>query len=355
MRRCCRECFAHPWLRELVEEKSSRRGRCDYCRARNVPLIEVYELCDAFQNMVARYTRHDESLDTLMYLVQGEYEPFSERLYGDEGADAVELMNDILMTGWDDDDGEPPIDAGDYYSARGGDYHETQAERWAEFSHYVKENPDMAPPLSEIFGEDIARAEAELPVGTIVYRARKGFKENENGVREPYSGDAIGAPPAAKAGEMRASRKGEVVFYCADDTATAVAELRPATGHIVTVGRFRTVRAVRIVDLTKRIDINPFTEESLAWFEEFADLLAAFAEQLSTPLERDDDTCDYVPCQKIADAIRAEHFVGIRYPSAMRPDGTNIVLFDPAAVELVDSRMVRVSNVVIEYEDHVRQ
>jgi RES domain-containing protein len=335
-----------------VDEHSTRRGRCGYCRARSVPVIEVHELCDAFQNMVARYTRRDESLDTLMYLVQGDYEPFSERLYGDEGADAVELMNDILITGWDDDDGEPPIDAGDYYSTRGGDYHETQAERWAEFSHYVKENPDMAPPLNEIFGEDVVRAEAVLGAGTLLWRSRKGFSENPDGQREAYTGDAIGPPPAHRTGEMRASKKGEVVFYCADGESTAIAELRPATGHIVSVGRFRTVRDVRIVDLTKRIDINPFTEESLAWFEEFADLLAAFAEQLSRPLERDDDTSDYVPCQKIADAIRAEHFAGIRYPSAMHPDGTNIVLFDPSAVELVDSRMVRVSNVVVEYQEH---
>ena len=209
-----------------------------------------------------------------------------------------------------------------YYSTRENSYDETQSERWLEFSDRAKSGDATAvEPLAEIFGEDIAHFEATLAQGTILHRVRLGFSENANGEREAYQGVEIGPPPAEKTTDMRASKAEEVVFYGADDETTAVAEVRPAVGYIVSVAQFEIARDVRVVDLTKQPELNPFEDESLGWFEEFYEMVETFGEQLATPLERADDKRDYIPCQRIVAAIRTTaSYDGIRYPSAMRPD-----------------------------------
>jgi hypothetical protein len=69
---------------------------------------------------------------------------------------------------------------------------------------------------------------------------------------------------------------------------------------------------------------NPFTDDAVSYWVEFAGLLAAFAEQLSKPLRSRDDPTDYIPSQKLADLIQTARVHGIRYPSAMVPSGTNV-------------------------------
>jgi hypothetical protein len=102
--------------------------------------------------MMSRYRRDDSSSDTLIYLVQDAYDVFSERLFGDEGDRAVLLMDDILLTGYDDDDGDFLVRAAAYYSDRPSELHDTQAERWMDFTDRVRDHPEESPPLTEIFG-----------------------------------------------------------------------------------------------------------------------------------------------------------------------------------------------------------
>lgn len=52
---------------------------------------------------------------------------------------------------------------------------------------------------------------------------------------ESYQGVDIADPPATKASAGRANRKGQVVLYCADQEETAIAEVRPARGNVVSL------------------------------------------------------------------------------------------------------------------------
>jgi hypothetical protein len=307
--------------------------------------------------VASAYHEDDDSTDRLIDLVQMEWDVFSERLFGDVGKRAILLFNDLLATGWEKDEGEPLASGEDYCSSRPSPYHDTPAETWLEFTERVKADPEEAADLPEAFSEDVARAEATLPEGAVLWRVRPGFTVREwDGYRLPYSSMAdAGPPPINKTKNMRASREGEVVFYGADDEATAIAELRPATGYVLTVARFRVKRPLCLVDLAEGPrPINPFTEELLGWYGEFYELLDALAGQLAKPLERDDDQSDYLPCQKLAGEIRDSGFYdGIRYPSAMHPAGTNVVVFSRAldGLEFLDSRLVRVSAVGVACEE----
>lgn len=141
------------------------------------------------------------------------------------------------------------------------------------------------------------------------------------------------------------------MLYCTDQEATAVAEVRPARGFYVSVATMTLNREAGILDLMQPLKINPFLTDTLKWDVEIQALLASFAEEMSRPLERDDDQTHYVPCQRLADYIREAHYDGIRYPSALNPDGTNVVLFDPTVADVSGSKLVTITEIKVTYED----
>jgi hypothetical protein len=257
-----------------------------------------------------------------------------------------------METGWDDDSGEPRVGAHELYHCRSSLwYHSTMTEAWDEFCEKVKENPEREPVLPALLEEDLARMEVALPSETRLYRARIGFPIAREGGVQPYRGLDIGAPPVEKAKPGRANSKGEAVLYVADQEATAVAEVRPWRGLLVSVAEITTVRDVHIVDLSKPPPpSNPFIDEAPEYEREFEDLLLAFGEELGRPLRRADDPRDYLPCQKLVHRIRECGFYdGIRYPSAMAPAGTSVVIFDPDLVRIGQSKLIEVLDMGLSY------
>jgi hypothetical protein len=105
------------------------------------------------------------------------------------------------------------------------------------------------------------------------------------------------------------------------------------------------------LDLTKELPgVNPFVRENVGWHIEIRELLGRLGEEMSRPLERADDRTAYIPCQRLAEYIRENRYDGIRYPSALNPDGSSIVFFDPAVAEVGEAKLVRVTEVSFEYE-----
>ena len=133
-----------------------------------------------------------------------------------------------------------------------------------------------------------------------------------------------------------------------------MAEVRPSRGEYVSVAEGHASRDLQILDLaTEPKWPNPFTDETVSYWVEFAELLAAFAEQLSMPLRSRDDPTDYIPSQKLAQLIEGAGVDGIRYPSAMAPGGTNVVLFSPSVVDVGTSRLVEIVDIQVKYSDAV--
>jgi len=349
---CCPNCFDHKFIKQRIAELSAETGECPLCEAENVPLVEASELGGYFHNLFSMYVVADsfESGEFLISLIQGHWQVFNEDVL-DEDRQA-ELLEDIANADWDDDDGEDPIDAHELYQPLGGEFHTTHRDRWEQFCSDVRDNPDEALPFEEFLAEDFAQLSATLPVGTRLYRARPGFNSGEYGERQPYQGDEIGAPPTEKAKAGRVNLDRQRVLYCADEEATAIAEVRPPRGFYVSVTSVTLNREVRILDLAQRSpEINPFITETLRWDVEIESLLNAFAKEMSLPLERDDNPAHYRPCQRLANYIREARYDGIRYPSALHPDGTNVVFFDPGVATIGESKLVRITETTLRYED----
>ena len=182
----------------------------------------------------------------------------------------------------------------------------------------------------------------ELPAGTGLWRAQLGhdWRPHYEGDRHvgdlpaQYSPDRM-KPLQDRATEGRANPKGIPVLYLSTRKKTAMSEVRPWLGSLVSCAHFSTTRDLTIVDFSVRHGSGfmlYFSEPDAPKREEavWTQIDRAF----SKPTTTGDDTADYVPTQVIAELFKNEGYDGIAYKSAFGKKGYNIVLFDPADAEL---------------------
>lgn len=168
------------------------------------------------------------------------------------------------------------------------------------------------------------------------FRARIGFHKRglEIDTRQlayvPHSGSLLLAPPPPIASAGRINRAGVSFLYVASTAATAIAEIRPHPGHLVSTGQVQQIAPCVIADFS-RIDPNDYFLSD-AELDEFV-FLRSIERDLSTPVvpeERD----HYLLSQLIADVLREMDFQGVAYRSSVA-DGTNYCFFVPSLFEYV--------------------
>lgn len=148
---CCPRCFVDRWLKEHIRSNSTENGDCDYCNARDVPLIPIAKLAPRFEAMMSLY--HELNADTilpledplkvgnpLLTLVQEDWDVFSERLI--EAGMADTLLEELANFNWDDDSGEPQFSTTDLYTHRVSWSHDTLEDILENVIHQLGEDPD---------------------------------------------------------------------------------------------------------------------------------------------------------------------------------------------------------------------
>lgn len=196
----------------------------------------------------------------------------------------------------------------------------------------------------------------DIPAKSCFYRAQVAHADDphpEIGETSPAPAESCRMTPLPdRAMEGRVNPKGVPCLYMASDTHTAMAEVRPWVGSLVSVGVFQTVHALKIVDCANETDpgrmyINhePSVEKraQAVW----NDIARAFRE----PVTRDDDVADYAATQVIAEVFRKEGFDGVGYGSAFGTGRFNIALFDLNAARLVKCSLHEIRNVELKFEE----
>jgi hypothetical protein len=231
-------------------------------------------------------------------------------------------------------------------------------DAWAMFVRQVRKHPDELLPISEGFDVFLARSQVIASAGTTYHRARRGCSTLTSG-DEPFRGAGISAPSPDKVNipAGRANRKDESFLYCAEEEITALAELRPPRGYIISVCPFLLIRSAKVLDLCKNLEpINPFVVEKPLHEIGINNLLRAFGEEMGNPMERDaekdkeENNPFYIPTQRLCQYIQKIGYDGIRYPSALNCGGTNVVFFDRDIATPGESKLVRVTLTEIKYE-----
>lgn len=194
-----------------------------------------------------------------------------------------------------------------------------------------------------------------LSRGAEYYRARVGVEERFKQKQidplarpafhyRPYSGGHISRPPVSEAPEGRFNRSRVGLLYLASDAPTAVAELRPHPGHLVSIAKFRIERDLHIADFT-RTDIRNFLSDERL---EVLRTILSIAEVLSVPVQPEQREI-YSVTQLFSDAIRAEGFDGVSYRSAIG-DGTNLTIFPADAAGFITDSEAALEVVSLRYE-----
>jgi RES domain len=147
-------------------------------------------------------------------------------------------------------------------------------------------------------------------------------------------------PIPDKVSDGRANPKGIVCLYIATKQETAILEVRPLIGSYVTVSKIEIVKDLEIVDFTS-YDINFLNGWSLQSIDDvekavWSDINDAF----SKPVERSDDSLEYIPTQILSELFKSNGIDGVGYKSSYGEAGFNIALFDLDAANVVDGIFV---------------
>jgi RES domain-containing protein len=354
----CHRCFKDKVLVDYIREKN-RRGWCDWCKSRNVYVIPLCELGDAFREAVSIYEPDDWAHDSISFLLQEGWDVFSDRIEQAPDDLMQEMTVAILKAG---------LDPKDYFSGNYPDYdggfrwqEASLVDHWHEMAeayfvggqdgikqdlrhaHGSQEAYEALPDQMEVAFEDLL---VPYEPGKILYRARI---HKDRFRPERFNLPEVGAPPPEKALAGRANRKNEPVLYLANDGQTALAEVRAWKGMAVAVAKCEVKNRLLVVNLLHyELPKTPFFEELLQWKVQLAELFDRLADELSRPVLAHEDEQVYFSTQYLADWVRKAGYHGIEYPSAMGP-GSNVVIFNPEDVRPLDIKYVRILSIQHSY------
>ena len=208
--------------------------------------------------------------------------------------------------------------------------------------------------------------DVKIPKGSIFYRAQQGIRYLDTTDMDDNIIKGV-MPVALKAERMkplkdiavegRANPAGIPVLYLSLSEQTAISEIRPWNGSEVSLAQFRTIRELKIVNLTKGHSHSSI-EQYLNWgigqvmsSEEkelavWTDIDSAF----SRPVLLDDDATEYVPTQILAELFRGLGYDGLIYRSNFGKEGHNIALFDIEDAEFVGAIPYQITGVELKFK-----
>ena len=361
-RMCCEECFTDPVLKDFIRE-NGELGDCEYCDARSVNCVAPWDLEDLFEPVIGLYEIAEYGVhfgpdsnsspmgEPLLFHLENDWEEiFSEHL----GRDTRSAILSAIVYALTGDRKDPGLNVNDLWVDRSSAFlHRSPSEYWIEFAHHITHERRFIPDLNDDLGsivdpvpiitKALDLVDSRLPAGTAIYRAREGGADGSSD--QPKAAKDMGAPPRNQASGGRANPPGMPFLYTAFDKATAVAEIRPWKGALVTVAKFVLPAELRIADLLAIPEFeSPFGVPDLSDQVDRRALLRQLASELMKPVAPGTSDVDYVPTQYLSEVIRNAGFDGIKYPSALGLDA-NLVVFDPKPFTAESVWLVEVADV----------
>lgn len=154
------------------------------------------------------------------------------------------------------------------------------------------------------------------------------------------------APPKEYATVGRANSSGISFLYATTDKKTAIMEMRPQIGQLFNVCKIEICKDLRIFDFTYMP--SKLKEDEYVMSGDLYDISKEFSQPSYGKVN------DYVPTQYLCEYLREKGFDGIRYKSAVSPDGINLIIFDTNSEDkgykICESSVYGVNNIDVEFE-----
>jgi hypothetical protein len=348
--KCCTQCFKDAHIRNTIEAHGVI-GDCDYCAHKNVAiydismipnpisdaiisLVQIYELSDLPDSKPIKTALHDDwdifnagtsMIQTLL----------TDLCHSTISPSADILTKNVIISQLLDDDFQ-------------NEYGVVRGKRWEQFAESIKYENRFHSGIfnADAFGSFLSVITKQYPAGTEFYRAR--IAQSKNGF-EPHE---MKAPPKGLRSAGRINPEGIGVLYMSSDDQTVMSEVRANTYDYVTIGKFKTLRDIKVVNLSGISTASPF--EYLGELERYAVNRRVFKEialEVAKPLRRSDSQIEYLPTQFIAEFIKSQNYDGVEYASTLEEGGNNLAMFDEHIFECVGVNTVEVTKV--EYQTRI--
>jgi RES domain/HEPN/RES N-terminal domain 1 len=231
----------------------------------------------------------------------------------------------------------------------GSHEHEELTWSWEKFTHQIKheqrfffEHVDKREKHQSVFPpSEMLREISKLVVkhkllrkiesGVELFRVR-----TRNAEKWPLNEEQLGAPRAdiARAGRMNPA--GISYMYAAFNRETAVAETISARPTVYVMSKWKTLRKLVVLDLSRLPALPSQFDETKRRQREALLFLGSFICDISKPVGAEyKDQIEYVPTQVVSEYFahvfpltgNSGRLDGLQYQSAKRPEGINVVLF----------------------------
>lgn len=355
---CCGNCFESKYLKRYIIEKG-QIDDCDFCFSDNIKCIEVSNLYGLFVPLFSLYKECEYGIDyfedddphgdSLPYLIEDAWNIFSEKFDFNK---SDEFWEELVRNSNGSNGDDVQIDLDSLWIA-GHDLDSSLQYLWDDLAEHLKRerrfiiNNERIQNVLDILPLSLELTSIQVKINTIYFRARIGPEDAEEKQR-PFRNKEMGAPTYWKVKGGRANPPGIPFLYLSNDIVTAISEVRPWGGAYISVGRFRSIKEINLIDLTDRFYIfDPFGIGELQFLIEDYALLRRLSKELSEPINPNRTYIDYVPSQFLTEFIRDKNYDGIMYPSALSP-GKNIVLFDEKLVSCKNVELYHINSMKYE-------
>lgn len=315
----CPNCFADKELKGYISS-SINTGLCKICNSSNVPLLEIDELLDFFQELMNNFKASPDG-EPLKSKIQSNWSFFSTHNI------ASIILNVVLSK----------ITTGIQNSEDLVNYTEDIIENfsyWEKFKDKLKWSNRFISDidyLEELGWDGFFNTQFELKPSDELFRARVHHKSN----MQAYKVEEMMCPPSNLAGGGRANPLGIPYLYLSDNPKTVLYEVRASYLDELSIGTFQLKKeliSVKIVDFTE--DTSLFQPTNVNQTIKSKLLRDKISRDLSKPMRRYDSEIEYIPTQFICEFIKIFTGAnGIRFSSSLHTIGKNIVMFDQDLME----------------------
>ena len=337
MKKCCMNCF-NDWRIENYLEKNGFIDNCDFCKQSNEKCLyldnEIF--AEIFSLLKKIYIEHQDINSKTLYSIINEWNLFSDY-----------TMDDILLNHLCKIHG---MKYNGFYTFNSKFNH--LINDWTEYKNTVKQkyrfinslpikieklllNPH--PQFSRLFHEE-----------NTLFRERIESEDNNGkSIPDQANRQEMGMPPIDKIRAGRANPTGIPYLYLASSEETAIAEVRPWCGALITIGTFNLIQSISTINL------SVFNNKILSDYMNCKNLEEAISElqffntlsyEMSLPISPNDSYLEYIPTQYVSEFFIFVGYDGLIFDSSLGP-AQNVVLFTQDKIEVTSTELIEIEQI----------
>lgn len=344
---CCCNCFSSPYLYNIIST-DTRKGDCDFCSTKDISIYTPRELIPFFRNILNLYELNNEFGSGIIIAIEKD---FNNSIFSNLVQNKTELLRSIVS---DELEEFEKLFTNKVSSTLKDGFHLEQSQQihniWSSFKDEIRyinrfhiQNTIELPKLKKFFENESFHT--VLKKGRIFYRSRISDKLG-------YNKSNMGNPPKEKATAGRANPKGISYLYLADDVVTSIYEARATLYDYVSIGDFRLVDDIKILNL-RQPSYDPISwseEEAIDDYIVYVPFIKTLQKELSLPIRRLDKEIDYIPTQYLSEFIKSIGFDGVEFQSSLYSRGYNLAIFYPDKFECINADVYEIESIDLKHK-----